>query len=333
MLRTSRGEDPTGNDVPCGSSRIVGRLGGVTPGFLRTAALVAAMVMGAALPQLHAGAPAVRWLVMAMLFVVFLGTRLTRGALQRSHVVLLAVNVVMGFAAWGLGWVVGGRDVALAAFFAGITPTATAAPVIMGFLRGRVDYVIAAFLLTNVSVSALLPVVLPWVLGRSTPGVFAHVAGSVGLLVFAPLGMAFLLRALHPPAAQWPRRLGQVSFGMWIVALMLITANASHFVREQSDLPRVTLAQIAAVSVIVCAANFALGRLIGGRAFGREASQALGQKNTTFTIYLAMIYASPLVALGPTCYVVWHNLWNSWQLHRHRPDPGREAENEKIATG
>jgi BASS family bile acid:Na+ symporter len=76
------------------------------------------------------------------------------------------------------------------------------------------------------------------------------------------------------------------------------------------------LAQIAVTSLLVCAAGFALGRVIGGREFAREASQSLGQKNTTFTIYLALTYASPLVALGPTFYVVWHNLWNSWQLHR-----------------
>ena len=50
--------------------------------------------------------------------------------------------------------------------------------------------------------------------------------------------------------------------------------------------------------------------------FPREGSQCLGQKNTTFTIYLALAYTSPVVALGPTFYVLWHNLWNSWQLHR-----------------
>ena len=58
--------------------------------------------------------------------------------------------------------------------------------------------------------------------------------------------------------------------------------------------------------------------MIGGREFPREASQSLGQKNTSFTIYLALTYANPLVALGPTCYVLWHNLWNSWQLHQSR---------------
>jgi BASS family bile acid:Na+ symporter len=60
--------------------------------------------------------------------------------------------------------------------------------------------------------------------------------------------------------------------------------------------------------------------VLGGREYPREASQSLGQKNTTLTIYLALAYANPLVALGPTCYVIWHNLWNSWQLHRIRHD-------------
>jgi BASS family bile acid:Na+ symporter len=103
---------------------------------------------------------------------------------------------------------------------------------------------------------------------------------------------------------------------MWVTAIFLITANASDFIRRQSGLSNTVLVEIAATSLLVCAAGFSLGRVIGGREFAREASQSLGQKNTTFTIYLALTYASPLVALGPTFYVVWHNLWNSWQLHR-----------------
>ena len=171
------------------------------PGLLRTVALVAGMVLGALLPQAYAAAGAIRWLVMGMLFLVFLQTRLSRQAIHRSHVVLLAANLAMGFAAWGLGWLVGGREVALAAFFAGIAPTATAAPVVVSFLRGRVEYVIAAFLLTNLVIAALLPGLLPFVLGRATPEAFVQVLGSVGLVVLVPMGAAWLLRTVHARAA------------------------------------------------------------------------------------------------------------------------------------
>jgi BASS family bile acid:Na+ symporter len=253
---------------------------------------------------------------MGMLFIFFLQTRRSRAALHPSHGWLLAANLAMGFVAWGVGWVVGGRDVALAAFFCGITPTATAAPVIVSFLRGRVDYVVAAFVLTNVVIAALLPVLMPLVLGRATPAAFAEVLGSVGLVVFIPLTAAWLVRMVYPGAAAWPKRLSNVSFGAWVAVLFLITARVSEFLRTHADLPRSLLGKIALVSIVVCVANFAIGRIIGGKDFAREASQALGQKNTTFTIYLALTYASPLVAFGPTCYVLWHNLWNSWQLHR-----------------
>jgi bile acid:Na+ symporter, BASS family len=302
------------------------------PGLLRTVALVAGMVLGALLPQAYAAAGAIRWLVMGMLFLVFLQTRLSRQAIHRSHVVLLAANLAMGFAAWGLGWLAGGREVALAAFFAGIAPTATAAPVVVSFLRGRVEYVIAAFLLTNLVIAALLPGLLPLVLGRATPEAFVQVLGSVGLVVFVPMGAAWLLRTVHARAAEWPQHLRNVSFGMWVLALFLVTANGSHFLRLQTDLPPGVLSKIALTTAAVCAASFALGRVIGGREFPREASQSLGQKNTSFTIYLALTYANPLVALGPTSYVLWHNLWNSWQLHQSRHlEPDRTTPGESAA--
>ncbi len=287
----------------------------VKPGFLRTAAILLSFVVGAFIPQAQAAAWLIRWLIMGMLFVVFLQTRLSRDALRTSHAWLLAANIAMGFVAWGLGWVVGGRDVALAAFFCGITPTATAAPVIVNFLRGKVDYVVAAFLITNLVIAALLPALMPLLLGRTTPTAFTDVLGSISLVVFGPMALAWLVRKLYPTASTWPAQLKNVSFGAWVATLFLITARVSDFLRNQADLPRNVLFQIAVLSLLICVANFALGSWIGGRQFAREASQSLGQKNTTFTIYLALTYANPLVALGPTCYVLWHNVWNSWQLH------------------
>jgi BASS family bile acid:Na+ symporter len=296
------------------------------PGFQRTLPILTAMVLGALLPQAHAVSWVVRWLVIWMLFLVFLQARISRDVLHRSHFVLLAANFATGLGAWGIVRLLGGGDLALAAFFSGITPTAIAAPVITSFLNGRVSYVAGAFLLSNLAVAASLPILLPWVLGRPTPEAFAQVTGSMGMLVFTPFVLAWLLRRIHPPAAAWPRRLGNVSFGVWVTAIFLITANASHFLRSQSGLSRTVVFEIATISLIICAFSFALGRIIGGREFGREASQSLGQKNTTFTIYLAMTYANPLVALGPTFYVVWHNLWNSWQLHQHANEEARKSQ-------
>lgn len=292
------------------------------PGFLRTFALLAALAGGVLVPQAYIAIGVVRWIIMGMLFLVFLQLQFSRSSVQRSHLTLLVANLAIGALGFALGWALGGRNVALAGFFAGITPTAAAAPVITGFLRARVDYVVTAFMLSNLSVAALLPWILPTILGQPTPNLFVHVAGTVGLLVFLPLSLATVLRRLHPPATAWPKRLSTASFLAWNVSLFIITANASQFLRHQTEIPARQTWTVAALSAALCAFSFALGRWIGGKEFSREASQALGQKNTSFTIYVALTYTNPLVALGPTCYVLWHNLWNSWQLYRDRERRG-----------
>lgn len=284
--------------------------------FIRTGAILAAITLGALIPGAHVLAGVIRWLIIGMLFLVFLQARLDRAALHLAHWRLLAANLGLALGGWLMGWLAGGPEVALATFFCGIAPTAIAAPVIISFLGGRVEFVVASFLLTNVTIAALMPLVLPLILGKPTPDAFSHVLGSVGLVVFVPFALAHLVRAVRPAAQAWPARLRNVSFSMWLVSMFLITANASHYVREHAETPLLLLFQIAAASLALCAVNFSVGHWLGGPDFRREASQSLGQKNTTFTIYLALLYASPLVALGPTFYVIWHNLWNSWQLHR-----------------
>lgn len=284
--------------------------------LIRTGAILTAIILGALLPGAHVMSGMIRWLIMGMLFLVFLQARLSRSALRPAHWGLLVANLVLGGAGWALGWLAGGREVALATFFCGIAPTAIAAPVIISFLGGQVEFVVASFLLTNVTVAGLMPLLLPVVLGQATPDAFSHVLGSVGLVVFVPFAVAHVVRALSPRAEKWPLRLRNVSFSMWLTSMFLITANASQYVREHAETPLLLLLRIAAASLLLCAANFAIGHWVGRPGFHREASQSLGQKNTTFTIYLALLYASPVVALGPTFYVIWHNLWNSWQLHR-----------------
>jgi BASS family bile acid:Na+ symporter len=287
-------------------------------GLIRTLALLLALGLGALLPSAHAAGWLIKWIVGAMLFVTFLSIRPGRGTLGAGHARLLAANVAMAFAAWGLGLAAGGREVGLAAFFAGLAPTAIAAPAVMGFLGGRVDFMAGAVVLSNVAVAALMPLLLPVVIGRlAEPVRFADVLSSVALVVFLPAGAAAAVRKIFPVTEQWPGRLRNVMFGLWAAAMLLAMANASFYLHAHAqELDRTVLVKIAIVTAAVCASNFALGRWLAGPGLEREGSQALGQKNTAFCIAMATAHASPLIALGPTCYVLWHNLWNSWQLQR-----------------
>ena len=84
-----------------------------------------------------------------------------------------------------------------------------------------------------------------------------------------------------------------------------------------------TLAIIALVSLVICIVNFGVGALLGGRQHWQEASQALGQKNLSFVVWIALTFINPLVAMGPTFYILYHHLYNSWLIYHF--EKGRAA--------
>ncbi|MFZ6031221.1 MAG: hypothetical protein ACOYYS_26225 [Chloroflexota bacterium] len=290
------------------------RLHCITQRYARTLALLAAILAGILIPQAQAFSAWIQYFVFGMLFLSFVGLQFDRRALRPSLLVVLLANVCVALVAFALLARVD-KTLALAGFMTGITPTAIAAPVVIALLERRVAYVVMAVLLNNVAIALLVPFLLPWLAGGQVAISMWEVLGSVLKVVILPLVLARLVHHL-PEFAQKPvYRAKRFTFVLWMSSLFLVTSKASHFLYNNVSVPWTLLAQIAATSFVLCLINFSLGALIGGREFRREASQALGQKNLSFTIWLALTFVNPVVALGPTFYVIFHNLYNSFQLY------------------
>lgn len=295
--------------------------------FFRVFLLAGSIIIGCFFPGLHAYRELIRYFLMFMLFVIFLRLRPSWQSLHWSQAMNIVIVVTTAFAIWYLLRLAGLPQIALAAFFAAIAPTATSAPVIIGMLRGNVEYAVMAFFSSNLVIFFALPWLLPPVLGYATPGVAQEMLLRIGAIILIPMVLAGLFRLLlrRPRAEALAARLGPWSFYAWLVILFLVAANASHFLGTQRGTGTLTLVAIAIVSLGVCAFYFALGHGLGYPHMTRECSQVLGQKNTSFTIYLALTYANPTAALGPTFYLIWHNLWNAWQLYRVQAAPAADA--------
>ena len=82
-----------------------------------------------------------------------------------------------------------------------------------------------------------------------------------------------------------------------------------------------TVVLIALITLGLCVLNFSVGRALAPRKYKRETAQLLGQKNTTLSIFLALHFANPLVALAPTFYILFHNIWTASLMYlydRHK---------------
>ena len=126
--------------------------------------------------------------------------------------------------------------------------------------------------------------------------------------------MAQLVKEVNSSLHKFLLKQNFLSFYIWNVLLFLAAARAAHFIIYESNTTPRRIFLIAASSLMLCILNFGIGKWIGGRQFALESSQALGQKNTMFTVWLAFSFLNPIVALGPMFYMLYHNLYNSYQI-------------------
>lgn len=300
--------------------------------ILRPILLLSAFAVGIAVPQAHIFSPLIPWFIRFMLLILFLQIDFHEFRLRRSHFFILALNLLIGVGAWKILTALGYPTLGLAAFFVGITPTGTAAPVVTGFLGRKVEYVVTSFILNTLGVAASLIFLMPMVLGEATPTVFFDVAEKIGGVVFLPFLLAMILRRFCPVSRAWPKRLKMAVFIAWVLVLTIIISGASYYIRTTPNVSWMKLFEIAGISLALCVLNFVAGYWVGEPENRREASQSLGQKNTSITIWLAAAYANPLVALGPTLYVLWHNSWNAIQLEEYARRNDESKKDDQIAV-
>jgi BASS family bile acid:Na+ symporter len=138
-------------------------------------------------------------------------------------------------------------------------------------------------------------------------------------LLLCPLICAELLRKFLPGVhkllvTKWRN----LPFYLWLVALSLAIAMTSRAIAH-SNLSIGVMACIAAVSLVCCLVQFAFGRYVGARNGEIIAGgQSLGQKNTVLAIWMAYTYLDPLSSVAPGSYVLWQNIFNSYQLWKKR---------------
>lgn len=274
------------------------------------------------------------YLIFMMLFITYCRLEPKEFKPQMSQLTLLALQMVLSTVVY-LVLLPAHHTVAEGVFICVFIPTATAAPVITSMLGGSISYVATYSLICNTFVAVVGSVVLAIVGDFHTMGFMEstlHIMKRVFPLLLLPIVAALSLRYLWPSAHRAVAKSQQLSFYMWVIALLLIVGSCVSFVilHWEENEPG-TLIWLVLGSLGVCLIQFVVGRRLGAW-LGRRAqkrgecvendlrvscAQSLMQKNTVLAVWLAMAYMTPLASVGPASYIAWQNIVNSWQLFRH----------------
>lgn len=261
--------------------------------------------------------PALPYLIFVMLYFSFnsLDVRKMRFTMFDFWLLLfqLVVSTAMYFLIRPMNEVV-----AQGAFVTVLAPTAAAAMAVSLILGANISMMSTYLIACNLMVAVVAPLSFS-LMGTGTEisfwSSFLTILGKVFPLLIAPFFLAVLTRWLLPKVNQAINRHKNMSFYLWSVSLTIVISRAIGLLMSQFEQHKSMFFWMVVVSVFLCFLQFFVGHIIGRRYGDRVAGgQALGQKNTVLAIWMAQSYLNPLCSIVPTLYVIWQNLYNSFQM-------------------
>ncbi len=252
---------------------------------------------------------------------------------KKVHFILLAFVLAFSFGAYFL---VRAFDVVVAesVLVIAMTPTATAAVVVVSKLDGNAANVVSYTIISNIAVSILIPLLFPMIHEQDGltfwEGVWAILKTVFPMLVI-PMIVSELLKHFVPKVSNFMVKYNSLSFYIWASSLLILMGKTVNgIIANVKDSGSVmSVIWLAVSSMAVCIVLYVAGKWIGTRWDERvSCGQAIGQKNTIFTMWVGHQYLDPATAIGCGFYIFWQNLFNSWQLQRKRK---KDAEKVKAS--
>lgn len=263
------------------------------------------------------------YLIFFMLLITYCKLSLRSIRVSPLHFRLLLIQVLGGLLFYYLLLPIDPM-VAEGTFICIFAPTATAAAVITGMLGGDIACLATYSLLSNMTVAITSPIIFSFMGAHVTMPFwesFVIICKQMLPLLILPFIVAILLRRFLPKVHNILQNRQSVSFYMWAVSLTIVMGKTVSFIIEQGSGNFKEEILIAVFAMLVCIAQFIVGKWIGYKHDNLIAGgQGLGQKNTVLAIWMALIYLHPLASIGPASYVVWQNSINSWQLWKKQKD-------------
>lgn len=253
-------------------------------------------------------------LIASMLFLTFCRIDLRQMRLKWIHLAMLAVQIVGGVVVFVAVKPLLGVVVAQGAMMCVLAPIAMAAVVIGGMLGANVATMVSYSLVCNIVTAVVVPPILH-AFGNGTC-TFVEIISRVAPTLIAPFVVAQALRYTLPRLAKWFADHSSYSFYIWLFSLVLVMGRTTAFIID-TDANILTEIELALVALILCLAQFRLGRYMGEKSGDRVAgAQSVGQKNTILAIWLSLNFLNPIASIAPTAYIVWQNFVNSYQIYR-----------------
>ena len=267
----------------------------------------------------------VPYLIFTILLLNFTAVDIKKLKLMKltgMNISLLLFQIVVSLGCYFLAKGLGGNEIiAQGALIAIICPVAASSVVISCILGANRETVTAHVILGNLMVAIVAPIFFSFIGVQQDMAFFDSfllILKRVSPIIAFPFFIAFGLQLWFPAGNNLISRFKGWSLYIWSLALAITLGQTINFIFLHGAENVDSIIILGIISVVICAVQFAVGKLIGKK-YGDivAGGQMLGQKNTALGIWMANIYLNPLASVSIALYSIWQNLFNSWQMYMH----------------
>lgn len=202
-----------------------------------------------------------------------------------------------------------------------LCPVASSVAVVACMLGAKRETVTAYTIIGNLMVAIVAPIIFTLIGNhpeRSMLSSMLIMLGKIAATLALPFALSLVLQLWLPRISHLIARAAPAAFYLWALALLFTLGQTIDFIFLHGQGNWSTIAWLAALSLLLCIAQFAAGRRIG-RHYGDIISggQLLGQKNSAMGIWMAGTFLSPLSSVALAFYSIYQNIFNAWQIAQH----------------
>lgn len=201
-----------------------------------------------------------------------------------------------------------------------LTPVAASVVVVSCALGASRETVTMFTVVDNLFIALLAPALFT-LMGRGDPNMtylesFWKILCRIAPQIVFPFFAAIFTQFCMPKFNSFVVKHKGKSLYVWALTLTIILGKTWDDMLASSQWALV--GWLTLISLILCAILFSIGKWIGNiRKEKIAGGQLLGQKNTSFGIWMAIEYLSPMCAVAPAIYSMWQNFFNSYQMYIH----------------
>lgn len=202
-----------------------------------------------------------------------------------------------------------------------LTPVAASSVVVACALGAKRETVTTYTILDNLMVAVVAPILFALLGQQEGVNLFENmwkIFWRIAPQIVFPFFTALLLQRFLPKVNDAVSSIKSGTLYIWAFTLTVVLGKTFDNIFLMSHKPWKLMGIMLVLCVVQCAILFLVGKQIGKKYGDKIAGgQQLGQKNTSFGIWMAVEFLNPMAALSMAFYSICQNLFNSWQMYEH----------------